>query len=84
MEARLKIMQREPDAFDKMAVQSVDSEGGTNNFLKRGCNCRKNGCKQNYCICKKMNVFCGPNCGNCNNNECPNHPATYYSPDANN
>lgn len=47
MEARLKIMQREPEAFDKMAVQSTGDGDSSTNFLKRGCNCRKNGCKQN-------------------------------------
>ena len=32
---------------------------------RKGCNCRKNYCKKNYCICHGAGQYCDPNLCNC-------------------
>lgn len=29
-------------------------------YERKACNCRKNNCKQNYCICHQNGMFCDP------------------------
>ncbi len=57
-EARQTVLLRDPKAFDPKVRSAASAEAGIHS---KGCNCRK-GCAKNYCVCRELNVSCGPRC----------------------
>lgn len=63
-DAREAVLLRDPRAFDpKLKQPSPTSVGPARrtDIHFKGCNCRK-GCTKRYCVCRELQVECGPRC----------------------
>lgn len=80
-DAREAVLQRDPRAFEPKLKQPSSSSAGPGraDIHIKGCNCRK-GCTKKYCVCRELQVECGPRCTCSGPNGCRNRKPSTTKP----
>lgn len=76
-DAREAVLQRDPRAFEPKLKQPSSASAGPAraDIHIKGCNCRK-GCTKKYCVCRELQVECGPRCTCSGPNGCRNRKSS--------